>query len=177
MKVALVSPTTPVLQVDGDQVRQVIIQVPERYIQAFMGGSVGPVALSAPYAGVHDLAASVSRVAPYVKSENRCFDVTCVVDDRNRLLLPGMFVQVTFTLQERVNVPLLPLSALVQDDELWLLDRATMRAHAVKVDSPFSDGINFQVPDQCLGDEAIVEGQQFLREGLFVSVLGESEDR
>lgn len=172
---APVSPGTPVVAIDASRTPLVVVQVPERYIVPFLRGEVREASVSSPGAGLSALAAAITRVAPYVKSENRSFEVTCAVTAPGGagVLVPGMFVELRFTLQERDAVPTLPDSALVGDTRLWMLDRATMTASSVAVADPFGDGKRFEVPAEYADREFLVQGQNFLTEGAAVRVLGE----
>jgi hypothetical protein len=85
-----------------------------------------------------------------------------------------MSVNISFILEERKDVMTLPLTALTSDSVLWILDRETMTGHPVKIEPPFVDGDRFEVPSHFFEEtEFIVDGQNFLREGVRVRVQGE----
>lgn len=171
---ALVSPAIPIVTIDTSSEVLVTAQVPERYVRPFVEETIRGVHVSVPSAGIQNLPASIRHIAPYVKSDSRTFEVTCSVGGDQRALFPGMSVRISFILDERRDVMTLPLTALTSDSVLWILDRESMTGHPVKIEPPLVDGDRFEVPSHFFEEtEFIVDGQNFLREGVKVRVLGE----
>jgi len=171
---ALVSPSVPVLTMTSAGEPLVVARVPEQYARPFMEGKVTGGIVSVPSAGIDAVTASIRHIAPYVKSDSRTFEVTCSLGGDTRSLLPGMYVGISFALDSRENVLTLPVSALVGESTLWILDRDSMTGHPFVAAPPFSDGDRFEVPNEYADAEFIVEGQHFLREDTKVRVLNDS---
>lgn len=172
----LVSPSVPIFTIASTGEPLVVARVPEQYARPFLEGRVTGGTITVPSAYNGENPAIIRHIAPYVKSDSRTFEVTCAVGGDTRSLLPGMFVAITFTLEERVGVPTLPLSAISGESTLWVLDRATMTGKPVDAGEPFSDGKRIEIPRDFEALEFIVEGQHFLREGMAVRVIGEADD-
>lgn len=172
---ALVSPSVPIFTIASTGEPLVVARVPEQYARPFLEGRVTGGTISVPSADNGGYPAVIRHIAPYVKSDSRTFEVTCAVGGDTRSLLPGMFVAITFTLEERVGVTTLPLSAISGESTLWALDRATMTGKPVDAGKPFTDGKRIEIPRDFEALEFIVEGQHFLREGMAVRVIGEAE--
>lgn len=171
---SLVSSSVPLLTMTSAGEPLVVARVPEQYARPFMDGSVTVGTVSVPAAGIDGVGAAIRHIAPYVRSDSRTFEVTCALSGDTRSLLPGMYVRVSFALDSRENALTLPVSVLVGDSTVWILDRETMTGRPVDIGIPFSDGERIEIPSEYSDAEFIYEGQRFLREEMKVRVLGET---
>lgn len=109
----LAGPQTPsIVTVQQMNPLRVVINVAERYFPVVRQGMTAEVRLDTYEERVFEV--RVERVNPVVSVENRTFRVEVRLDNRERLLSPGMFARVTLVLGE-VSGVFLPRSALRTD--------------------------------------------------------------
>jgi RND family efflux transporter MFP subunit len=110
-------------------------------------------------------------LAPYVSPENRSFLVEYEIPQGAvRGLRPGMFVNVTFSLDKREGVYYLPFRVLTSGNRLWYVTEEN-RSQYMEFMPVFFNNDFFQIPYELRDIEFIFEGQHFIRAGIPVNVL------
>jgi HlyD family secretion protein len=100
-----------------DKVR-VCVEVPEMEASAIDAGEKGDSALiSIQSLGKKTIEGRVSRTAWGLDSSNRSLRVEIDVPNTDRFLRPGMYASVTITLDQRSDVMVLPLTAIIRKEE------------------------------------------------------------
>ena len=172
----VVAAGVPIVTVSNTADLLVSADVPEAYVAHFVGGArplaVRPHIPSLPGVSV---GARVKFVTPYIRPESRTLEVGCQLTGNTRAVIPGMYVELEFVLDERRNLLTLPNDALVSGQTIWYLDPADSTAHAISVSADFADEQRFAIPDEYEEYWFIVDGQHFLSEGLTVRVLNEAD--
>ena len=115
----------------------------------------------------------VKRISPIIDPQSGTFKVTVGVRNPTRAILPGLFVKVAITTEERPNALLVPKRAVVYDGGSQFL--FTVRDNkAVRV--PLEAG--FETPDTIEvrsgfneGDPVIILGQAGLKDGASVKIV------
>jgi membrane fusion protein, multidrug efflux system len=172
----LVSSQVPVVTISNTQDLVVSAEVPEQYVARFVQrqGIIG-VRAALPAIEVDDLSARIKFVSPYVQPQTRTFRVVCEITGDTRGVLPGMYVELIFILEERRDVLVLPFDALVSGETLWYVTGEPPTAHSLRFQPEFSNDELFQVPEEHADRRFVIDGQHFLSEGLQVRVVSEGD--
>jgi len=173
----VVSAGVPIVTVSNTQDLIVSADIPETYVRYFVAGA-SPLAVRPNIPSLPDvnLGARIKFVSPYIRHETRTFEVACEITGNTRPVLPGMYVELTFVVDERRDVLTLPFDALVSGDTLWTIELDTDTAHSMEFEPEFSDDTRFVVPESLSDTWFVVDGQHFLSDGLPVRVLNPPED-
>jgi len=100
-----------------DKVR-VCVEVPEMEASAVDAGDKGDsVVISIQSLGKKTIEGRVSRTAWGLDQSNRSLRIEIDVPNTDRLLRPGMYASVTVSLDQRTDVVVLPLTAIVRKEE------------------------------------------------------------
>ncbi|MFP4383284.1 MAG: efflux RND transporter periplasmic adaptor subunit [Spirochaetia bacterium] len=170
----LVAPQVPIITA-GD-LRELVIRakIPERYYSFFLENRAG-IQIKAEVPALDDrvLTGTIKSLSPYIVPETKSFELIVSFSGTKSGLRPGMFIYLTFVLEERRDVLTLPNQALVAGDTLWYVDEATMTAKKTVFKPVFSNENKFQVNAEWDGFLFITEGQHFLRENQEVRIINE----
>jgi len=105
----------PVYRITSYDPLLAVLHVPERELSVLRKGLEVSVALDAwpneAFAG------EIIRISPVVDPGTGTFRVTAKVNDRDRMLKPGLFGRVEILYDLRKNVPVIPRSAVITEDE------------------------------------------------------------
>lgn len=117
----------------------------------------------------------IYRIYPTIDPLNRTFSIEILVDNRERLLRPGMFSRVTFDLDEEEAI-LLPSSAVMKmqgsNDRYLFVEKAGVAQRvAVTIGKRYDDDIEVFSDMLNAGDRIIVTGQARLVDGVAVRVV------
>lgn len=117
----------------------------------------------------------IYRIYPTIDPLNRTFSIEILVDNRERLLRPGMFSRVTFDLDEEEAI-LLPSSAVMKmqgsnDRYLFVEKGGVAQRVAVTIGKRYDDDIEVFSDMLNAGDRIIVTGQARLVDGVAVEVV------
>ncbi|MCF7953760.1 MAG: efflux RND transporter periplasmic adaptor subunit [Spirochaetales bacterium] len=137
--------------------------------------------------------AEIISVSPFISAESRNFSVTVKLEENvpnshhsqlNKkntlksevpgLLRPGMYVEVTFVLEEKADVYSLPFTVLTTGNTLWYvksLDGNEGTAESMTVDISSANDSRFIIPEAYRDTLFISEGQHFLQQGQLVQIL------
>jgi len=170
----LVGAGTPLVTLGDLNDLRVKAAVPEIHYRFFSGNwETMPVRLLVPALG-SDASFDLKplSLAPYVSPENRSFLVEYEIPDPGSLR-PGMFVNVIFVLEQKINVYYLPFKALASGNRLWYVTD-DMKAQYLEFIPEFFNNDYFQIPSDFKDMTFILEGQHFINPGRRVNVLSEN---
>ena len=120
------------------------------------------------------LRGNVLRLSPEMDAQTHTFRAEVQVENAERLLRPGMFVETSIIVERHVDVPLVPREAVTQRSGrsvVFIVDgqRAVMRA----VSLGLGDDERVEVLDGvAAGDRLVVRGLETLTDGTRVRVVG-----
>jgi multidrug efflux pump subunit AcrA (membrane-fusion protein) len=165
----LVQPGMPILKTT--QVDKVRLQanVGEKDLASIRVGS--PVAVAAMGGGQPPITTRVTSVFPFVDQGARTAVVEAVVDNADRRLLPGQYVQMQFVTGERANALSVPRGAVARmggKATAWVVkdDRAEPREVTTGLESPE----RVEILKGLVGDERVVaQGHEGLYAGARVN--------
>jgi membrane fusion protein (multidrug efflux system) len=134
------------------------------------------VQLSVPaYPGV-TIPGTVVTIAPAGDARAHTFDAKIVPNSQDQRLLAGMFAQVQLTASQKTDAILVPREAVVQQADgpvVFVADNG--RASARKVQLGMSDDKNVEIVSGLTpGEQVVVAGQNGLRDGAPVQVVGDA---
>lgn len=115
----------------------------------------------------------VKRISPIVDPTSGTFKVTVGIQDSQNRLRPGQFVGVKLIVDEHENVPLIPKSALIYENErAYFFIVASDTVRRLELQKGFEDGEKVEarnvIPDSSL---VVVVGQSGLKEGNKVNII------
>ena len=112
------SSSAPLLVIARTDKVRVCVEVPEMEAPAVDAGEKGDSAIiSIQSLGKKTMEARVTRTAWALDSSNRSLRTEIDIANTNRLLRPGMYASVTITLDQRTDVIVLPLTAIIRKDD------------------------------------------------------------
>ncbi len=125
---------------------------------------------------------TVDRIAPIVDASTGTVKVTIKLPPDlcgPGGFLPGMYAEVVMTTEQRENIPLVPKSAVVYDEEQTYLfvipeavDGAELRAKRVRIEVGLQDAERIEVVDgPPSGAKIIVAGQNGLKDGALIVLV------
>lgn len=169
---SLVAPQVPIVTIGNTASLIIKAQVPEHYYHFFLRKQeTMPVSVTIPALENQSFSATVTRIAPYISPETKNFEVLCALSGDTSMVRPGMFLFLTFTLDERPNTYYLPFDALVSGNSIWYVDIESDQAHKKDFTPSYYNAKYFEIPRDWSGTWFILEGQHFLREGQEVRIL------
>lgn len=111
---ANVTTQTPIALVVSQNKVRVVVDVPERYIGKVALGQKAHIKVDAYPNRRFD--GKVYRISPVVNTNTRSTVVEILADNSNQKLKSGMFSEVKLVVDSRVNVPTIPTSAVIKED-------------------------------------------------------------
>ena len=111
---ASIAASTPIANVADISKLEVEIQVPERSIAGIELGQ--KVLIRIPSAPNKEIEAAITKRDYAVNPSTRTLMVKALIDNKDRLLLPGMFSDVSILLNSADNVFVIPNSSIFSDD-------------------------------------------------------------
>ena len=122
-----------------------------------------------------EVQAEVLRISPELDPQTHTFRAEVLIDNKERLLRPGMFVEVSIITQQLAQVPVLPREAVTRRSSgnvVFLVDG--QRAKQQQVRLGLRDDEKIQVVDGVIpGDRLVVRGLETLADGTRIRVLGD----
>lgn len=168
--------------VDIDQLTAVIHVTERDYAKVRVGQTVE--VLCDAYPG-RPFIGKVVRVAPLVKQTSREARVEIQVDNRERLLRPGMFILARIELDRHENVTVVPEAAIVRrgdgvrgvflaEAKALKAEAKTLKARFVPVTEGISEGLLVEIVEPALSGSVITLGQNLLEDGTPVMIADEN---
>ena len=124
--------------------------------------------------GERAFAGSVIRLAPTVDSRTRALRAEVEIDNSERLLRPGMFVEVTIVGERRENVPVIPRRALTErggQRVVFVLNGQRVEQQPVTTGLGDDEFVEI-VEGVGTGERVVVRGLETLTDQMFVRVTG-----
>ena len=148
-----------------------VVYVPGRYLTEVAKDQ--PAAVTSEFLPGQNYAAWVKRISPVIDPQSGTFKVTVGVRNPTREVLPGLFVKVAITTEERPNALLVPKRALVYDGGAqYLYTVRDDKAVRIKLDAGFETPETIEVRSGFSeGDPVIILGQAGLKDGAAVKVV------
>ncbi len=119
---------------------------------------------------------TVLRLAPTIDLVTRALRAEIAVDNRDGLLRPGMFVEVTMVVERRQDVPVVPREAVTERGGkrvLFVLRGSQVREREVQLGLGDDEVVEVREGIEA-GEQVVVRGLQTLAEGTRVRVTGSS---
>ncbi len=114
----------------------------------------------------------IATIAPVGDARAHTFDVKVFAEDRESLLKPGMFAQVTVIAATKPNAILVPTASIVQQGNIsrvFVVANGKAAARTVKLG--IADATNTEITEGvAAGDQVVSVGQNVLRDGQAVAV-------
>jgi HlyD family secretion protein len=114
----------------------------------------------------------VATIAPLGDARAHTFDVKVFAEDREGLLKPGMFAQVSVIAATKANAILVPTAAIVQQgnvSRVFVVQNGKASAKTVKLG--IADATNTEITEGvAAGDQVVTVGQNVLRDGQAVAI-------
>lgn len=155
---------------------KVDFRLPEIYLAQIRPGQKLELASDAVEGG--RFAAVVSAIDPLVDEQGRAVVMRATLQNEGLRLRPGMFARVRLILQERANVAVVPEEALVPapGDVQFVYRVVDGKAQRVEVKTGVRRGTRVEIVKGVqAGDVIVTAGQQKLRDGAAVKLVGAGE--
>ncbi len=148
-----------------------VVYVPGRYLTEVAKDQ--PATVTSEFLPDQNYSAWVKRISPVIDPQSGTFKVTVGVRNPTREVLPGLFVKVAITTEERPNALLVPKRALVYDGGAqYLYTVRDDKAVRIKLDAGFETPETIEVRSGfSAGDPVIILGQAGLKDGAAVKVV------
>ncbi|PCG20321.1 efflux RND transporter periplasmic adaptor subunit [Brachyspira sp. G79] len=184
---ASIAASTPIANVADINQLEVEIQVPERSISGIELGQ--KVLIRVPSSPNKEIEAKITKRDYAVNPSTRTLMVKALIDNKDRLLLPGMFSDVSILLNSADNVFVIPNSAIFSDDlgknyiyvvkednsnnppqELAQSTNKQYRAYSREVNILFTSKDKVALSSGLEeGEEVVMFGREFLKNGSLVN--------
>ena len=186
---ASIAASTPIANVADISQLEVEIQVPERSITGIELGQ--KVIIRVPSAPNKEIEATITKRDYAVNPSTRTLMVKALIDNKERLLLPGMFSDVSILLNSADNVFVIPNSAMFSDDlgknYIYVVKQDTSNNPPSEVQAANSTNVQYRAYTREVnvlftskdkvalsggleeGEEVVMFGREFLKNGSLVN--------
>ena len=186
---ASIAASTPIANVADISQLEVEIQVPERSIAGIELGQ--KVIIRVPSAPNKEIEAIITKRDYAVNPSTRTLMVKALIDNKERLLLPGMFSDVSILLNSADNVFVIPNSAMFSDDlgknYIYVVKEDTSNNPPSEVQAANSTNVKYRAYTREVnvlftskdkvalsggleeGEEVVMFGREFLKNGSLVN--------
>ncbi|MDX1453894.1 MAG: efflux RND transporter periplasmic adaptor subunit [Gammaproteobacteria bacterium] len=150
------------------------LYVPERELFKLKDGQLSQIRVDSLPDQVFQ--GEIDRVSPVVDATTGTFTVTVAVSDEQRLLKPGMFGRVNIIYDVHQDAVLAPRNAILTEDakqSVFIVNDGTATMRTVKTGYINNGSIEI-LEGLEPGDEIVTVGQNALKDGAKVAVIGES---
>lgn len=169
---ALIDPTQRLTTLDDVSRMRLDFSVPENAVAKLKEGAVVR-ALSDAFVG-RTFAGQVEAIDSRIDPATRTVRMTAVLDNSDEALKPGMFMQISLTLEERANAVMIPEESLVGEglrQYVFVIVNGKAERRDVRPGSR-NKGLVEIVEGIQLGDVVVQRGVQRLRPGVAVQIKG-----
>ncbi|WP_221031415.1 efflux RND transporter periplasmic adaptor subunit [Actomonas aquatica] len=148
-----------------------VVYAPGRYLTEVAKNQ--PAAVTSEFLPGQTYSGWVKRISPVIDPQSGTFKVTVGVSNPTREVLPGLFVKVAITTEERPNALLAPKRAIVYDGGgQYLFTVRDNKAVRIPLEAGFETPSTVEVRSGLsVGDPIIVLGQAGLKDGATVKVV------
>ena len=173
---SLVAPQVPVVTI-GDLDRLIVkAKIPEAYYYFFQEKqNEMKIEAVIPALQGQEVLAEITKLSPYISPETKNFETVCRFSGDSSRIRPGMFIEMSFIMNEKKGVWKLPYTALVGGDRLWYVDEEDGLAKSMRYQPVFGGEDEFELPGEYSDRLFITEGQHFLSEGHELKILNEKQ--
>ena len=169
----LVEMYQPVYRINSYDPLLAVLNVPERELSVLRKGLEVTVKLDALPDRV--FTGKLTRISPVIDPATGTFRVTAEIKDPEKILKPGLFGRVDILYDLRENVPLIPRSAIISEDEashVFLVgDDGQVQRRAIKLGYE-RNGLVEILEGLSVGDRVVTAGKGSLSDGARVDVVG-----
>jgi membrane fusion protein (multidrug efflux system) len=162
----------PVYRVTGYDPLLAVLHVPERELRVLKKGLEVSVALDAWPGEL--FAGEIIRISPVVDPGTGTFRVTAEIKDRDQMLKPGLFGRVEILYDLHEDVPVIPRSAVITEDErshVFVID-GEGSANRRNVQLGYERAGMIEIRDGVsTGETVVTAGKGSLSEGVKVEVI------
>lgn len=173
----LVTQNQPLFMIDDFDPLWAVLHVPERELDLLDAGQLATLRVDA-YPG-REFTGEVLRISPVVDAETGTFKVTVTFSEDTGRLRPGLFGRVSVVHESRLNVPLVPRTALLSEDGEVAVFVARKRAEdagytaerrTVRIGYSGVEGVEI-LEGLSEGDAVVTAGKNSLRDGAEIRVI------
>lgn len=173
----LVAQNQPLFLIDDFDPLWAVLHVPERELDLLDAGQ--PATLQVDAFPGRNFSGEVLRISPVVDAETGTFKVTVTFSDTSGRLRPGLFGRVRVVHDSRLNVPLVPQSALLSEDgEVAVFvarqdgDDAGYTAERRTVRTGYSGDEGVEIVEGLdQGETVVTAGKNSLRDGAAIRII------
>lgn len=173
----LVTQNQALFMIDDFDPLWAVLHVPERELDLLDAGQPATLRLDA-FPG-QAFSGSVLRISPVVDAETGTFKVTVTFSDDSGRLRPGLFGRVQVVHDSRMNVPLVPRTALMSEDGETAVfvarkrdDGAGYEAERRTVTTGYGGAEGVEIRDGLVeGESVVTAGKNSLRDGAEIKII------
>ena len=166
----------PVYRVTSYDPLLAVLHVPERELSVLRKGLEVSMLLDA-WPG-ETFAGEIIRISPVVDPGTGTFRVTARVSDHDRMLKPGLFGRVEILYDLHANVPVIPRSAVITEDEsshVFVIDTAGSAIRRSVELGYERAGMIEVLGGVTTGETVVTAGKSSLSDGVRVEVIGSAQ--
>lgn len=163
----------PVYRITSYDPLLAVLYVPERELSVLSKGL--KVTLELDALPQRTFTGSVIRISPVVDPATGTFRVTAEIKDPEKVLKPGLFGRVSVLYDLRQNVPLIPRSAVITEDEashVFVVGEDSNVARRAVTLGYERNGLVEIIAGVHAGDRVVTAGKSSLSDGARVEVVG-----
>jgi RND family efflux transporter MFP subunit len=126
---------------------------------------------------------TVARIAPVLEEASRVAKMEVEVENKDRLLKPGMFAIVRVVLQERESAQVIPIEAMIKSngtDGIFVVEKDAASGMDIARFYPVKTGISTEMEIEIISPEikgpVVILGQHLLQDGVNVTLTAATND-
>ena len=163
------SNTTLFTMMNLDSVK-IIVSIPEKDLQQMYRVRTASITFDALPG--QQFTGHVSRFSEAVDLSTRTMAIEVDIPNRSRIIKPGMFATISFTVAEKADAITVPNDALLKDDAgFYVFTTEGTKARKISVKTGVEQNSHTEILAGLTGEETIITiGQQFVKDGSAVSI-------
>jgi RND family efflux transporter MFP subunit len=155
----------PIVRLSQDDLFRLVIPVPESYVRYIKVGD--PVNVRVPSLN-RSFPGKVTRFSVDVRQDTRTMHTEVDVQNRDRMLMPGLYAEADVSLEHRQDIPAIPLQAINHEGEKTTV--FVIAANSEIEDRPITVGIQTATDAEVLtglseGEQVVVSDRSGLKPG------------
>jgi RND family efflux transporter MFP subunit len=155
----------PIVRLSQDDLFRLVIPVPESYVRYIKVGD--PVSVRVPSLN-RSFPGKVTRFSVDVQQDTRTMHTEVDVQNRDRMLMPGLYAEADVSLEHREDIPAIPLQAINHEGEKTTVFVVNERGEIE--DRPITVGIQTATDAEILtglneGEKVVVSDRSSLKPG------------
>lgn len=170
---SLVAPQIPIMTIANLNKLVVKAKIPEKYYYLFLKKEKSfKIWIDIPALNKKNIKVLLKTISPYISPDTKNFSVKCIIPEKIEGLSPGMFIYISFVLDEKDNIYYLPFETLVSEKYLWYVDENKLAKRITFIPLFYNDKY-FEIDEKYKNLNFIIDGQHFLKENQKVKILNE----